>query len=148
MPELHDLADELGVAEHDAMTRQDLIFRVEQRMLDESVVLVGEGVLEVLPEGYGFLRSQDWNYLYSPDDIYVSPSQIKRFELKHRRQHLRPGASAQGVGALPRAAQGGDGERRRARGGEDAHPVRQPAPALSRCGACGSRRRTATSRCA
>jgi transcription termination factor Rho len=45
-------------------------------------VLRGEGVLEILPEGYGFLRSQDWNYLYGPDDIYVSPSQIKRFDLR------------------------------------------------------------------
>jgi transcription termination factor Rho len=45
-------------------------------------VLHGEGVLEILPEGYGFLRSQDWNYLYGPDDIYVSPSQIKRFDLR------------------------------------------------------------------
>ena len=42
----------------------------------------GHGVLEVLPEGYGFLRSQEWNYLYGPDDIYVSPSQIKRFDLR------------------------------------------------------------------
>ena len=45
-------------------------------------MLRGEGVLEILPEGYGFLRSQDWNYLYGPDDIYVSPSQIKRFDLR------------------------------------------------------------------
>jgi len=45
-------------------------------------VLRGEGVLEILPEGYGFLRSPDWNYLYGPDDIYVSPSQIKRFDLR------------------------------------------------------------------
>ena len=45
-------------------------------------MLTGEGVLEILPEGYGFLRSQDWNYLYGPDDIYVSPSQIKRFDLR------------------------------------------------------------------
>jgi transcription termination factor Rho len=68
--------------EHEAFSRQDLIFRIEQRLLDQADVLVGEGVLEVLPEGYGFLRSQDWNYLYSPDDIYVSPSQIKRFDLR------------------------------------------------------------------
>jgi transcription termination factor Rho len=46
------------------------------------VILRAEGVLEILPEGYGFLRSQDWNYLYGPDDIYVSPSQIKRFDLR------------------------------------------------------------------
>jgi transcription termination factor Rho len=82
MPELHDLADSLAVVEHDAFTRQELIFRIEQKLLDQSEILVGEGVLEVLPEGYGFLRSQDWNYLYSPDDIYVSPSQIKRFDLR------------------------------------------------------------------
>ncbi len=82
MPELHDMADTLAVASHGALGRQDLIFKIEQRLLDQEETLVGEGVLEVLPEGYGFLRSQDWNYLYSPDDIYVSPSQIKRFDLR------------------------------------------------------------------
>jgi transcription termination factor Rho len=82
IPELHDMADTLSVVSHDALGRQDLIFKIEQRLLDQSEALVGEGVLEVLPEGYGFLRSQDWNYLYSPDDIYVSPSQIKRFDLR------------------------------------------------------------------
>jgi transcription termination factor Rho len=82
MPELHDMADTLAVSEHDALGRQDLIFRIEQKLLDAEQTLMGEGVLEVLPEGYGFLRSQDWNYLYSPDDIYVSPSQIKRFDLR------------------------------------------------------------------
>jgi transcription termination factor Rho len=82
MPELHDMADTLAVTSHDVLGRQDLIFRIEQRLLDQAETLVGEGVLEVLPEGYGFLRSQDWNYLYSPDDIYVSPSQIKRFDLR------------------------------------------------------------------
>ena len=80
--ELHDMADTLAVVSHGALGRQDLIFRIEQRLLDGEETLVGEGVLEVLPEGYGFLRSQDWNYLYSPDDIYVSPSQIKRFDLR------------------------------------------------------------------
>ena len=64
------------------LTKQELIFKVEQALLDRGEQLTGEGVLEVLPEGYGFLRSQDWNYLYSPDDIYVSPSQIKRFDLR------------------------------------------------------------------
>jgi len=80
--ELGELADTLG-AENDAgLRKQDLIFRIEQRLLDRGETLTGEGVLEVLPEGYGFLRSQDWNYLYGPDDIYVSPSQIKRFYLR------------------------------------------------------------------
>ena len=80
--ELAELADELGAENDNGLRKQDLIFRIEQRLLDRGDVLTGEGVLEVLPEGYGFLRSQDWNYLYGPDDIYVSPSQIKRFDLR------------------------------------------------------------------
>ncbi len=80
--ELHDLAEELNLANFSGLRKQDLIFRIEQNLLDSDVVLRGLGVLEILPEGYGFLRSQDWNYLYGPDDIYVSPSQIKRFDLR------------------------------------------------------------------
>ena len=80
--ELHDLAEELKISNFSGLRKQDLIFRIEQNLLDSEVVLRGEGVLEILPEGYGFLRSQDWNYLYGPDDIYVSPSQIKRFDLR------------------------------------------------------------------
>ena len=82
LPDLHTLADELSISNHAGLRKQELIFRIEQALLDADVTLRGEGVLEVLPEGYGFLRSQDWNYLYSPDDIYVSPSQIKRFDLR------------------------------------------------------------------
>jgi transcription termination factor Rho len=80
--ELGELADTLGAENDSGLRKQDLIFRIEQRLLDQGETLTGEGVLEVLPEGYGFLRSQDWNYLYGPDDIYVSPSQIKRFDLR------------------------------------------------------------------
>ncbi|MBT8479276.1 MAG: transcription termination factor Rho, partial [Gemmatimonadetes bacterium] len=80
--ELHQMAEELSIANFSGLRKQDLIFRIEQNLLDSDVVLRGEGVLEILPEGYGFLRSQDWNYLYGPDDIYVSPSQIKRFDLR------------------------------------------------------------------
>ncbi len=80
--ELHDLAEELKISNYSGLRKQDLIFRIEQNLLDTDVVLRGEGVLEILPEGYGFLRSQAWNYLYGPDDIYVSPSQIKRFDLR------------------------------------------------------------------
>ena len=80
--ELHDLAEELDIHNFSGLRKQDLIFRIEQNLLDSDVVLRGEGVLEILPEGYGFLRSQDWNYLYGPDDIYVSPSQIKRFDMR------------------------------------------------------------------
>ena len=80
--ELHAMADELNITNYSGLRKQDLIFRIEQSLLDSDTVLRGEGVLEILPEGYGFLRSQDWNYLYGPDDIYVSPSQIKRFDLR------------------------------------------------------------------
>jgi transcription termination factor Rho len=80
--ELHEMAEELNITNYSGLRKQDLIFKIEQSLLDSDTVLRGEGVLEILPEGYGFLRSQDWNYLYGPDDIYVSPSQIKRFDLR------------------------------------------------------------------
>ena len=80
--ELHAMAETLNIQNYSGLRKQDLIFRIEQSLLDTDTVLRGEGVLEILPEGYGFLRSPDWNYLYGPDDIYVSPSQIKRFDLR------------------------------------------------------------------
>src|SRR6266705_523525 len=76
------MAETLNITNYSGLRKQDLIFRIEQSLLDSDTVLHGEGVLEILPEGYGFLRSPDWNYLYGPDDIYVSPSQIKRFDLR------------------------------------------------------------------
>jgi transcription termination factor Rho len=80
--QLQEIADELHLSNFTGLRKQDLIFRIEQNLLDSDIPLTGVGVLEILPEGYGFLRSQDWSYLYSPDDIYVSPSQIKRFDLR------------------------------------------------------------------
>ncbi len=80
--DLHDTAAELKISNYTGLDKPELIFRIEQNLIDHGVVLKGEGVLEILPEGYGFLRAQDWSYLYGPDDIYVSPSQIKRFGLK------------------------------------------------------------------
>jgi len=82
MAELQDMAAEFELGDTTDLAKQDLMFRIEQKLLEQGVSLTGEGVLEVLPEGYGFLRSQSWNYLHGPDDIYVSPSQIKRFDLK------------------------------------------------------------------
>src|SRR5438067_8633352 len=76
------MAETLNISNCSGLRKQDLIFRIEQSLLDSDTVLRGEGVMEILPEGYGFLRSPDWNYLYGPDDIYVSPSQIKRFDLR------------------------------------------------------------------
>jgi transcription termination factor Rho len=82
VPELNAMAEGFAIENPSGLRKQDLIFRIEQKLLDQNVALTGEGVLEILPEGYGFLRSQDWNYLSGPDDIYVSPSQIKRFDLR------------------------------------------------------------------
>ena len=101
--ELHDLAEELNISDFAGLRKQDLIFRIEQNLLESDVVLNAEGVLEILPEGYGFLRSQDWNYLYGPDDIYVSPSQIKRFNLRTGdtvEGHVRPPKSGERYLAL------------------------------------------------
>ncbi len=82
IPELLEMAGELSITSTSGLRKQDLIFRIEQTLLESDTVLRADGVLEILAEGYGFLRSQDFNYLYGPDDIYVSPSQIKRFDLR------------------------------------------------------------------
>jgi len=60
------------------MRRQDLIFAILQTQAEQNGVISGSGVLEILPDGFGFLRAVDYNYLPSPDDIYISPSQIRR----------------------------------------------------------------------
>ena len=80
--ELQQMADGLAILNVGSLRKQELIFRIEQSLLDTRITLRGDGVIELLPEGYGFLRSQNWNYLPGPDDIYVSPSQIKRFNLR------------------------------------------------------------------
>ncbi len=82
LPALFEMAEELQLVDVELLERHDLTFRIEQALLAGGALLTGQGVLEVLPEGYGFLRSQDYNYLAGPDDIYVSPSQVKRFGLR------------------------------------------------------------------
>jgi transcription termination factor Rho len=79
--ELGDVARGISVENPTGMRRQDLIFRILQRQTEREGLIFGEGVLEVLPEGFGFLRAPEYNYLPGPDDIYVSPSQIRRFNL-------------------------------------------------------------------
>ena len=64
------------------LKKQDLIFKILKERVKQNGLMYGEGTLEVLPDGFGFLRSPDYNYLPCPDDIYVSPSQIRRFGLK------------------------------------------------------------------
>jgi len=80
--ELHDIAKNENITEYSALKKQDLIFRILKERIRQNGLMYGEGVLEVLPDGYGFLRNTDYNYLSSSDDIYVSPSQIRRFGLR------------------------------------------------------------------
>jgi len=80
--DLNEMAKHLNLAGASEMRRQDLIFAILQFQSEQDGVITGEGVLETLPDGFGFLRSVDYNYLPGPDDIYVSPSQIRRFGLR------------------------------------------------------------------
>ncbi len=80
--ELAKLAKDLEVPGASGMRRQDLIFSILQTQAEKNGVISGSGVLEILPDGFGFLRAVDYNYLPSPDDIYISPSQIRRFSLR------------------------------------------------------------------
>jgi len=82
MPKLFAFAEREGVAEHTGMNRGQLIAAVVRRQIERGEVVRGSGTLEVLPDGYGFLRSVAHNYLASPEDIYVSPSQIRRLGLR------------------------------------------------------------------
>ncbi len=81
MSELLRFCQELGVQGTSGLRKQDLIFKILETQTEKNGLIFAEGVLEILPEGYGFLRSPNYNYLPGPDDIYVSPSQIKRFDL-------------------------------------------------------------------
>ncbi|MDB6022956.1 MAG: rho, partial [Pedosphaera sp.] len=82
MTDLNNMAKELGVENFGTMRKHEVIFHILQKNAERSGVLFSEGVLEVLAEGFGFLRSQSFNYLPCPEDIYVSPSQIRRFDLQ------------------------------------------------------------------
>jgi len=82
MPQLIRAAKQEGVVEYTGLKKQDLIFKILKERVKQNGLMFGEGTLEVLPDGFGFLRSPDYNYLPCPDDIYVSPSQIRRFGLK------------------------------------------------------------------
>jgi len=80
--ELLSIAEEYDVENASALRKQELMFSILKNMAERDVDIIGEGVLEVLQDGFGFLRSPDANYLPGPDDIYVSPSQIRRFSLR------------------------------------------------------------------
>ncbi|MBD3179899.1 MAG: transcription termination factor Rho [Candidatus Latescibacteria bacterium] len=80
--ELMELADELNITEASSLRRQEILFKILEAQAKQNGNIFNKGVLQVLPEGYGFLRSPAYNYLPGPDDIYVSPSQIKKFALR------------------------------------------------------------------
>src|SRR6266446_3858663 len=80
--ELTKIARTLDLPGASGLRKQDLIFKILQAQSEKEGHIFAEGVLEILPDGYGFLRSPDYNYLPGPDDIYVSPSQIRKFDLK------------------------------------------------------------------
>ncbi len=80
--DLNKLAKDFGIEGASGMRKQELIFSLLQAQSERGGVIYGEGVLETLPDGFGFLRAPDYNYLPGPDDIYVSPSQIRRFNLR------------------------------------------------------------------
>ena len=82
MPDLMSIAKDEGIDDYQGLKKQDLIFKILKERVKQNGLMFGEGTLEILPDGFGFLRSPDYNYLPCPDDIYISPSQIRRFGLR------------------------------------------------------------------
>lgn len=82
IPKLQKIAKELKINGISGLRKEELIYKIMEAQTQKNGLLFGEGVLEILPDGFGFLRSPNYNYLPGPDDIYVSPSQIKKFGLK------------------------------------------------------------------
>jgi len=114
--ELQELAKGDGIQEYIGMKKQDLIFQILRARIKQNGLMYGEGVLEILPDGFGFLRSPEFNYLPGPDDIYISPSQIRRFGLRNGhvvQGQIRPPKESERYFALLRveAINGEDPER-------------------------------------
>ena len=104
MPQLIEQARKENLADITGIKKQDLIFKILKERVKLNGLMFGEGTLEILPDGFGFLRSPDYHYLSCPDDIYVSPSQIRRFGLRTGATVVRPDSPAEGKRALLRAA--------------------------------------------
>ncbi len=83
VPQLHEIAKQENILDYVGMKKQDLIFQILRTRIRQNGLMYGEGVLEILPDGFGFLRSPEFSYLPGPDDIYISPSQIRRFGLRN-----------------------------------------------------------------
>ncbi|HSZ56371.1 MAG TPA: transcription termination factor Rho [Tepidisphaeraceae bacterium] len=113
---LHDIAKQEGIPDYIGLKKQDLIFQILRSRIRQNGLMYGEGVLEILPDGFGFLRSPEYNYLPCPDDIYISPSQIRRFGLRNGhvvQGQIRPPKESERYFALLRveAINGEDPER-------------------------------------
>ena len=104
MPQLIETAEDEHIAEIAGLKKQDLIFRILKERVKLNGLMFGEGTLEILPDGFGFLRSPDYHYLSCPDDIYVSPSQIRRFGLRTGDTVAGTDSPAEGKRTLLRAA--------------------------------------------
>ncbi|MGF1633335.1 MAG: transcription termination factor Rho [Phycisphaerae bacterium] len=114
--DLHVMAKEEGIQDYLGLKKQDLIFQILRSRVRQNGLMFGEGVLEILPDGFGFLRSPEYNYLPCPDDIYISPSQIRRFGLRNGhvvQGQIRPPKESERYFALLRveAINGEDPER-------------------------------------
>ena len=114
--QLHEIAKQEGIPDFIGMKKQDLIFQILRSRIRQNGLMYGEGVLEILPDGFGFLRSPEFNYLPGPDDIYISPSQIRRFGLRNGhvvQGQIRPPKESERYFALLRveAINGEDPER-------------------------------------
>lgn len=98
LEDLQKMAEDEGVKDYEGLRRDRVIFKILEKRVMKAGLMYGEGVLEILPDGFGFLRSPDYSYLACPDDIYVSPSQIRRFGLK-------PGHIVQGTIRPPKESE-------------------------------------------
>ena len=128
---LTQIAKELDVPGATGMRKQELIFKFLQAQTEKSGLIFSEGVLETLPDGFGFLRAPEYNYLPGPDDIYVSPSQIRKFDLRTGDTISRTDPAAQGRRTLLRADQGRGDQLRAARDRSRQGLFRQSDAALS-----------------
>jgi transcription termination factor Rho len=113
---LHEIARQENIQDYVGLKKQDLIFQILRSRIRQNGLMYGEGVLEILPDGFGFLRSPEYNYLPCPDDIYISPSQIRRFGLRNGhvvQGQIRPPKESERYFALLRveAINGEDPER-------------------------------------
>ena len=140
--DLLQLAEELEIENASSMRKGDMMFAILKDMAEEGVEISGDGVLEVLQDGFGFLRSPEANYLAGPDDIYVSPNQIRQVLAAHRRHGRGRDPGAEGGRAVFRPGEGQPDQLRGSGEGQAQGPFRQPDAALPRRAADARDRRS------